>query len=278
MTHFNLAKLSVACAAAFAFSAASAAPIQSWAYSVSSSFLEVPTTFVASTSGDQNWNPSTDSTFAAQQISWGQIGGSVGTAWNAATGTGDTRSALSISNAGASGTLTTNDANTKTAGVYSHTNNQHLGINSKTLAKTEIEATLTLANGLISEKTTYKINFKETPNSGICSENNGPACPDLFILDGNFSFTFGPGDGYLYTVLFTSNPALGPLSTKSCQDAGIASGICQGYVTAEGAVTNVAFGLSISAQEIPEPTSIALLGVGLLGLAGIRRRQLKNKA
>ena len=34
----------------------------------------------------------------------------------------------------------------------------------------------------------------------------------------------------------------------------------------------------IRAEEIPEPGSIALLGAGLLGLAGIRRRQQKNKA
>lgn len=46
----------------------------------------------------------------------------------------------------------------------------------------------------------------------------------------------------------------------------------------EGVDYTTNFLFRIRAEEIPEPGSIALLGAGLLGLVGIRRRQQKNKA
>jgi hypothetical protein len=274
LSRFKLGHLGLAAAAAFAVSSASAAPVASWNYSVSSSFVAADTSFIAAETGDNNWNPNSSSSISPTEISWGRNGGTVG------IGGTNSRSALTISSTPANGVALTNAATVSPTNVYSHTNNGNLGSNSKTLAATTIAATLTLSSvgGNIGPVSTdYKINFVETPNYGTCSESLGAACPDLFILTGNFTFGFNGGDGYFYTVLFSSSPALKELSDASCDAAKVDHG-CMGYVTAEGAKTDVQFGLQITATAIPEPASIALLGAGLLGLAGIRRRQQNKQA
>lgn len=97
----------------------------------------------------------------------------------------------------------------------------------------------------------FSISFTETPNSGTCAVSTSPVpCNDIFVLTGgllNFDFDY---------------------------DAGAAPG-CIGFSTAENQSTTLAFGFTFSTQRLttmPEPGVPALMGLGLLGLAGARRR------
>ena len=122
----------------------------------------------------------------------------------------------------------------------------------------------------------FGITFIETPNSASsCFAGSISVCDDIFVLDVpslSQDFVF---DGNIYTVnQFTTSGSLGPLSNAACAAAGVAAG-CIGFVTQEGVKNIAQFGFSITSrpQVIPEPGSIALLGLGLLGLAAIRRRK-----
>lgn len=286
LTRFKLGHFGLAAAAAFAMSTAAAAPVNSWEYSVNSVFLTdaVSTTFGPSSGPGGVGGGTTIAT--SSEISWGAAGGTVG------TGPGTNRSALRISNSPASGTVAGGTdlqlGELGKANMYSHINNTRLPFADPTVLKTTViraEITLTSALGVIGPVTaSYDVKFRETinnPASGTCPTGSTP-CPDLFVLDGSTNFGFNGGDGYFYSVTFTSVPALGLLggaadNVEACKAAGAPTG-CVGYVTAENAVTNVQFYVQINATPIPEPTSIALLGAGLLGMVGIRRRQQKNKA
>lgn len=275
LTRFKLGHLGLAAAAAFAMSTASAAPVNSWNYSVSSVFLTdgVNTTF-GRASGAAGVGGGTTSV-SDSEISWGGAG-AVG------IGGGANRSALTISNSPSSDTVMLGELGL--ANMYSHTNNTNLpSSDPQVLRTTVIRASITLDSALGNigpVSASYDVKFRETINEGSCPTGTNP-CPDLFVLDGSTDFGFNGGDGYFYTVTFTSVPALGLLggadNAAACLAAGAPAG-CVGYVTAENAITDVQFYVQINATEIPEPASIALLGAGLLGLAGIRRRQQKNKA
>lgn len=122
----------------------------------------------------------------------------------------------------------------------------------------------------------FGIDFIETPNTaGGCFTGSISVCDDIFVLDiPSLSQDF-LYDGNIYTVnQFTTSGSLGPLSPAACAAAGVAAG-CIGFITQEGVKNIAQFGFSITSrpQVIPEPGSIALLGLGLLGLAAIRRRK-----
>ena len=120
----------------------------------------------------------------------------------------------------------------------------------------------------------FGVTFIETPNT-TCFAGSLSVCDDIFVLDLpslSQSFNF---DGNTYTVnQFTTSGSLGPLTPAACAAAGVLPG-CIGFVTQEGVKNIAQFGFSITSvpQVIPEPGSIALLGLGLLGLAAIRRRK-----
>nr|WP_145551249.1 THxN family PEP-CTERM protein [Variovorax boronicumulans] len=273
---FKLAHLGLAAATAFAASSASAGVlITDWTYTVKSAFVTDSATWAGSGTNGANPatpNPNTNYTTSETLLTWGRTGGSI------AAGT---RSGLQINPAETNGALMTNGALVD-ANTYIHYNNSNLGANSVTLQTVQIQATLELFSASLNKyfEATYFVNFKEVPNTntGCPSAPEANPCSDIFVINGSLGEAFSY-DGFAYTFAFgIKDPeSLLAASPAQCLYAGAAAN-CFGVSTAEDATTPVTFQFGLVATEVPEPASIALLGAGLLGLAGIRRRQQKNKA
>lgn len=116
--------------------------------------------------------------------------------------------------------------------------------------------------------------FLETLNAPPCPDPNpnGSTCDDKFTID--LSGFLAPAkfvaDGVTYSLSFTlaENPANG---TTFCTINGN-FGIC----TDEGDIHGVDFLARIDEMPMPEPGSIALLGIGLLGLFGASRKYMRK--
>ena len=178
--------------------------------------------------------------------------------------------------------------------TITHTNNP---ISGPTLTGATIRDSLTLTAVLppsagpgLLPPIDFNIAFDETPNATPCAVVSSPTpCNDIFVLLGGlFNQTFmydsdGAGPDapvtYFVNIFPTSGGVLSILDNSTCAAAHAANPAapatnCLGFTTPEGAATTLAFGYTISTLplSIPEPGTVALVGLALLGVGASRRR------
>jgi hypothetical protein len=264
--------------AALAASSANAGIVTTWAVDVSAVFL--PGSIVADPAGGSITVSNGDKTLR----------------WGSSTGQG--QSGLDILDSPANTVVDTG------VGVVlppvanvtvQHTNRPITGTS---LDKVTLASTLTLTaldpagNAGNPVTISFLIDFEETNNGASpCADGgaNGSGvningCGDIFVLDKNslnFPFFYDTGDGVnqQYFISFVEvTSGLNPLSPAACFAATGSSDPCLGFVTPENAVTPFQFGSLITTQRvspdpIPVPGVLGLMGLGLVMLAGARRRK-----
>ena len=138
----------------------------------------------------------------------------------------------------------------------------------------------------------FSFSFLETdnnPGSNVCADGSNQAsvypggCPDLFGYQNtqvlNQSFVYDSTTYFLQFLLLNADGTIDSigiptLTTGECDALDLDPG-CFGFRTLEGQKTTKRFGFAITSAPIsvPEPGSLALLGLGLFGISRIMRRK-----
>ncbi len=119
----------------------------------------------------------------------------------------------------------------------------------------------------------FGVNFFESPNNGgTCVGGSTSVCDDVFVLTNPEDLSFDLViEDFIYTIsLFVEG--LATLGDDACAAAGVDSG-CEGFLTQENLSNSVQTTFQITATPVAEPGTLALLGLGLLGLGIARRRK-----